>query len=196
MSGVREQAYAALRASAPRPAPAEDVAEAFAGRFRAQNGRCERLGSLAELPAWIETRFAPADGSALPVAIAADAALDALPWQRCPRLLRKASDARPQTSLAVTTAFAAVAETGALAVYPRAGTPMAINFLPERLVIVVRRADVVATLEDFWQRTRMHFGPKLPRGLCLVAGPSSSADIEMTFATGVHGPVEVHALVV
>jgi L-lactate utilization protein LutC len=35
----------------------------------------------------------------------------------------------------------------------------------------------------------------VPRGLCLVSGPSSSGDIAMNFATGVHGPIEVHALI-
>jgi L-lactate utilization protein LutC len=73
---------------------------------------------------------------------------------------------------------------------------MALNFLPDRLVIVVRAADIVATLDDFWVLVRARFGSGLPRGLCLAAGPSTSADVAMTFATGVHGPVELHALVV
>ena len=83
-----------------------------------------------------------------------------------------------------------------LALHPRPGAPMALNFLPDRLVIVVRAADIVATLDDFWTLVRARFGSRMPRGLCLAAGPSTSADVAMTFATGVHGPVELHALVV
>ena len=196
MSTPREAAYAALRASAPRALVAGDVVEAFGARFAAQNGSWARLGSPADIPAWLQARFAPPDGSPLAVATSGDDLLADLAWTRAPRLRCAPADTRPQASLAVTTAFAGVAETGALALYPRAGAPMALNFLPERLVIVVRAADIVATLDDFWVLVRARFGSRLPRGLCLAAGPSTSADVAMTFATGVHGPVELHALVV
>ena len=172
MTTAREAAYAALRASAPRPVIAGDAVEAFGARF------------------------APPDGDTLAVARSADELLADLPWASAPRLQCAIADARPQASLAVSTAFAGIAETGALALYPRIGAPMALNFLPDRLVIVVRAADIVATLDDFWVLVRARFGNGLPRGLCLAAGPSTSADVAMTFATGVHGPVELHALVV
>jgi L-lactate dehydrogenase complex protein LldG len=196
VNGARERDYAALRATAPRPSLPADLVEAFAARFRAQNGQCARLAAPADVPGWIEARFAPAVGDPLPLAIADDEMLAALPWASCARLSRTAPAARPRASLGVTTAFAAVAETGALALHPRREAPMALNFLPDRLVVVVRAADIVGTFEDFWQCARARFGTALPRGLCLAAGPSSSADIEMTFATGVHGPVELHALIV
>ena len=196
MSTAREAAYAALRASAPRPLVAGDVVEAFGARFAAQNGSWARLGSPADIPAWLQARFAPPEGGTLAVATSGDDLLAALPWARAPHLRCVPADARAQATLAVTTAFAGVAETGALALHPRAGAPMALNFLPDRLVVVVRAADIVATLDDFWILLRVRFGSALPRGLCLAAGPSTSADVAMTFATGVHGPVELHALVV
>ena len=195
MSAARESAYAALRAGAPRPVVAGDVVAAFGASFAAQGGGWTRLGSPADVPAWLQARFAPEDGT-LAVATSADALLAALPWAQAPRLQRTLADARPQASLALTTAFAGVAEIGALALHPHAGAPMALNFLPDRLVVVVRAADLVATLEDFWVAARARFGAQLPRGLCLAAGPSTSADVAMTFATGVHGPVELHALIV
>ncbi|MBP6381861.1 MAG: LUD domain-containing protein [Pseudomonadales bacterium] len=196
MTTAREAAYAALRASAPRPVIAGDAVEAFGARFAAQNGSWARLGSPADVPAWLQARFAPPDGDTLAVATSADELLSALPWAHAPRLRHAPAPAQPRASLAVSTAFAGIAETGALALYPRIGAPMALNFLPDRLVIVVRAADIVATLDDFWVLVRARFGNGLPRGLCLAAGPSTSADVAMTFATGVHGPVELHALVV
>ena len=116
-------------------------------------------------------------------------------WSAQPGLQLCPAGARPSGTIAVTTAFCAVAETGSLAVYPRAGAPMALNFLPDRLLIVLRTEDVVANLEDFWRLARARFATGLPRGLCLVSGPSSTGDIAMSFTTGVHGPIEVHALV-
>lgn len=196
MNNARDAAYAALRAGAPRPVIAGDAVEAFGARFAAQNGNWARLGSPADIPAWLQARFAPPEGGTLAVATSADDLLAALPWASAPRLRCAPAHTRAQASLAVTTAMAGVAETGALALHPRAGAPMALNFLPERLVVVVRAADIVATLDDFWTLVRARFGSRLPRGLCLAAGPSTSADVAMTFATGVHGPVELHALVV
>ena len=73
---------------------------------------------------------------------------------------------------------------------------MAANFLCDRLVVTVRARDVMPNLEDLWTRVRELFGEEPPRALCLVSGPSSSGDIGMQFATGVHGPIEMHALVV
>lgn len=196
MNATRDAAYAGLRAGAPRPVIAGDVTEAFGARFSAQNGSWSRLDSSADVPAWLQARFAPPEGGTLAVATSGDDLLATLPWTRAPRLRCVPADARAQPTLAVTTAFAGVAETGALALHPRAGAPMALNFLPDRLVVVVRAADIVATLDDFWLLVRARFGSALPRGLCLAAGPSASADVAMTFATGVHGPIELHALVV
>jgi L-lactate dehydrogenase complex protein LldG len=73
---------------------------------------------------------------------------------------------------------------------------MAMNFLCDRLVVLLRAADVLPNLEDMWARVRQSFGNNTPRALSLVSGPSSSGDIGMQFATGVHGPIELHVLVV
>jgi L-lactate utilization protein LutC len=39
-------------------------------------------------------------------------------------------------------------------------------------------------------------GPELPSGLAIVTGPSRSADIEQLLTIGVHGPGEVHIVLV
>jgi L-lactate dehydrogenase complex protein LldG len=89
-----------------------------------------------------------------------------------------------------------VGETGSLALVSCADTPFALNFLADRLLVVLRESAIVLNLEDFWQRMRQRFGTHMPRALSLVSGPSTSGDVEMQFATGVHGPIEVHALIV
>jgi L-lactate dehydrogenase complex protein LldG len=195
VSGAREQAYARLAAQRPRPALDAAPLEAFGARFTRQGGICARLAAIAELPGYIAGHFRAAEEGPLDVILSADPVFEALDWSRQPQLRTRPAGARPCGALAVTSAFAGVAETGSLAVYPRAGAPMALNFLPDRLLVVVRAQDVVMNLEDFWQRTRARFGSELPRGLCLVSGPSSTGDIAMSFTTGVHGPIEVHALV-
>ena len=195
MSSAREQARARLAAERPRPAITGEPLAAFSSRFTRQGGVCATLPSIEALPGYIAGHFAGAQDATLELILSGDPLLSEANWAAQPRLQPCPARARPVGALAVTTAFCAVAETGSLAVYPRAGAPMALNFLPDRLLIVLRREDVVANLEDFWRRARARFGSALPRGLCLVSGPSSTGDIAMSFSTGVHGPVEVHALI-
>ncbi len=195
MSSAREQALARLAAERPRPAITGEPLAAFSRRFTRQGGVCATLTSIEALPGYIAGHFASAQDATLEVILSSDALLAEVDWTAQPRLQPCPASDRPRGAIAVTTAFCAVAETGSLAVYPRAGAPMALNFLPDRLLIVLRREDVVANLEDFWRRARARFGSALPRGLCLVSGPSSTGDIAMSFTTGVHGPIEVHALI-
>lgn len=195
MSSAREQAHAHLAAQRPRPAITGEPLTAFISRFTRQGGVCASLTSIEALPGYIAGHFAGAPEATLELVLSGDPLLAEANWSAQPRLQPCPASARPIAALAVTTAFCAVAETGSLAVYPRAGAPMALNFLPDRLLIVLRREDVVANLEDFWQQARARFGTALPRGLCLVSGPSSTGDIAMSFTTGVHGPIEVHALI-
>jgi L-lactate utilization protein LutC len=195
VSNAREQARARIAGQRPRPAITGEPLAAFSSRFTRQGGVCATLTSIEALPGYIAGHFASAQDATLEVILSGDALLAEVDWTAQPRLQPHPASARPVAALAVTTAFCAVAETGSLAVYPRAGAPMALNFLPDRLLIVLRREDVVANLEDFWHQARARFGSALPRGLCLVSGPSSTGDIAMSFSTGVHGPIEVHALI-
>ncbi len=191
---ARDSAYAALAATRPRVHVPGNVVEHFITRLRAQGGQCSRVDDEPGGRAWIAA-LAREDGSSM--LTAKDAWLErilALPGPALP-VLRAAGEG-PVKGLAITTAIAAVAETGSLLLHPRAGTPMALNFLCDRLVVLVRAADVLPNLEDLWARVRREFGSDTPRALSLVSGPSSSGDIGMQFATGVHGPIELHALIV
>ena len=50
----------------------------------------------------------------------------------------------------------------------------------------------MAGLEELFER----LGPDLPSSVAIVTGPSRSADIEQKLAVGVHGPGEVHVVLV
>jgi len=196
MSSSREQDYAALRASMPDLAPASDPMQAFIVRLSAQGGSCTALATLAGLPQHLLQRYGAPGAAPLRLSIA-DAELSRdIDWQAQDRFELLASGARAEPPLVVTRGFAAVAETGSVALYPRASAPMGQFFLPDRLVVVLDQADIVAKLEQFWLRARAHFPGGLPRALCLMSGPSTTADVALTFANGVHGPIELHVAIV
>lgn len=191
---ARDNAYAALAATRPRVRVADDAVVHFMERLRAQGGQCSRVENADAARAWLA---AMAGDELSPMLIADDPWIEqilALPGSALPAA-EVALDGRIE-GLAVTTAIAAVAETGSVLLHPRAGAPMAMNFLCDRLVVLLRAADVLPNLEDMWARVRQSFGNNTPRALSLVSGPSSSGDIGMQFATGVHGPIELHVLVV
>jgi L-lactate utilization protein LutC len=90
----------------------------------------------------------------------------------------------------------AVASTGSLVLDTDHLGGRALTLLPPVCVFVVRAGDVVPTPGDVLRdRTRWWPG-RLPSQVLFVTGPSRSADIEMTLTIGVHGPGEVHAVLV
>jgi len=61
---------------------------------------------------------------------------------------------------------------------------------------LVAAETLVETPGDILRHPERWFADGLPSQLLLVTGPSRSADIEMTLTRGVHGPGEVHVVVV
>ncbi|WP_243638260.1 LutC/YkgG family protein [Rubrobacter taiwanensis] len=106
-------------------------------------------------------------------------------------------DAREQAARAdigLSTAEYAVAETGSLVVCSGVGAGRSVTLLPPTYVAVVPAGRVVSGVADV---IRAYAGRgELPSGLCFHTGPSRSADIEQSLAIGVHGPGDVHVVLV
>jgi len=117
-------------------------------------------------------------------------ALDALHWPAQTRF----GSASGTESTSVTTALAAVAETGSIALASGEQTPSTLNFLPENHIVVLHESQIVERLEDVW--TQLRAMPGIPRAVNLVTGPSRTGDIEQTIELGAHGPRRMHVLLV
>ena len=97
-------------------------------------------------------------------------------------------------SSSVTTALAAVAETGSVALASGEQTPSTLNFLPENHIVVLHESQIVNHTEDVW--TQLRAMPAVPRAVNLVTGPSRTGDIEQTIELGAHGPRRMHVLLI
>ena len=87
----------------------------------------------------------------------------------------------------------AIAETGSVVLLPRRGVSRLVSLLPPVHVAVVRRGQVLPGLDELFALQRLdHIEGALGSYLNIITGPSRSADIEHTLVTGVHGPGEVH----
>ena len=161
----------------------------FTERLEAHACSWEAIGGLDELPArvlaWLEQR-----GLARRMAVAPP--LMELPWPE--GVHRHAGAAGIDESVAVSLAFAGIAESGSLVMYSGPNSPITHNFVPEFHLVAIRDEDVSDSQEGIWAKVRAHGG--MPRALNLIAGPSRTGDVEQTIQLGAHGPRQVHVLLV
>ena len=87
-----------------------------------------------------------------------------------------------------------VAETGTLALLAAPGQGRAVSLLPPVHVAVLEGRDVVLELAALFEKVEA-LG-SLPSALTFVTGPSRTGDIEQTLTVGVHGPGELHLVVI
>jgi L-lactate utilization protein LutC len=97
--------------------------------------------------------------------------------------------------LGITSVDWAVAETGTLALCSHPGQGRVVSLLPPNFLAILEPAQIVPDLFDLFARLEEH-KHDLPSNLTLVTGPSKTGDIELKLTTGVHGPGNVHVLVV
>jgi L-lactate dehydrogenase complex protein LldG len=83
-----------------------------------------------------------------------------------------------------------IAETGSVVLYASPEEPRARSLLPWVHVSLLREDRILAGLDELFAQIR----GELPSALAIVTGPSRTADIEQTLMVGVHGPGEVHVV--
>ena len=106
---------------------------------------------------------------------------------------RAPREAQAQAEVGVTGCLTAIAETGSLALVSGPGRSRAVSLLPPVHLAVVRRADLVFSMGEFFRGR----GAELDAAASctFVTGPSRTADIELTLTLGVHGPGRVVVVV-
>jgi L-lactate dehydrogenase complex protein LldG len=85
-----------------------------------------------------------------------------------------------------------LADTGSVVLAASAAEPRARSLLPDVHVSVLREDRILPGLEQLFET----LDSDLPSALAIVSGPSRSADIEQRLVVGVHGPAEVHVVLV
>jgi L-lactate dehydrogenase complex protein LldG len=83
-----------------------------------------------------------------------------------------------------------LAATGSVVLAASVAEPRARSLLPDVHVSLLRADRILRGLPELFEAV----GAELPSALAIVTGPSRSADIEQTLTIGVHGPGEVHVV--
>ena len=102
-----------------------------------------------------------------------------------------------EADIGVTGVDYAIAETGTCVVSASSEVGRLVSLAPPLYVAVVKKGQVLPSLDELFTMQRKNFlDGNQDSYTSLISGPSRSADIEYTLVTGVHGPGEVHLLLV
>lgn len=93
---------------------------------------------------------------------------------------------------------AAIAESATLVVHSGEGRARMASLLAPVFIAVVRRPRLVRGLGEAIERIKQTYGEVFrdASALTLITGPSRTADIELTLTLGVHGPREIHVVII
>lgn len=93
----------------------------------------------------------------------------------------------------ISTAQAAIAETGTLVLDSACERHRLISLVPPVHIAIVNASSIVETLSD--ALTLLRKDKEISPAVTFITGPSRTADIELTLAIGVHGPQELYVVV-
>jgi L-lactate dehydrogenase complex protein LldG len=93
----------------------------------------------------------------------------------------------------VTSTVGAIAETGAVILWPTPAEPRLMSLVPPVHIAVVDADDIYGSFAE--TMAAGGWAGKMPTNALLISGPSKTADIEFTLVFGVHGPKEMVVII-
>jgi L-lactate dehydrogenase complex protein LldG len=196
----------------PGPTDKEALAERFCAELQKLSGKTYRAASAAAVPAIVTQILKDAgaeghvvrwddhtlDGLGIDEAVA-EAGLTVVPVQHGAFRLQ-VLDKAEQAFAGITGVDMAIAETGTLVMgsskLGEQGAPgrgRTVSLLPPLHIAIVRKEQLVYSTVAVFRHLAV--GP-MPSQVVFASGPSRSADIENDLSIGVHGPKQVHVIVV
>lgn len=176
--------------------PAAERLALFEAMARKVNASVERVASDEQVPTAVAA-YLRSKNLAPRFRRGEDPRLAALPWESEPNLEIALGPSSGDDPVAVSHAFAGIAETGTLVLLSGPDNPTTLNFLPDDHIVVVRAEEVAGDMETVWRRVRDTCGKgAMPRAVNMITGPSRSGDIEQTMILGAHGPRALHVVLV
>ena len=188
------RAHIEARALSPRPPISGDLVARFRDNAVRLSSTIAEVAHVREAPSAAAAYLRAYD---LPLRAVCWPALGGLDWAGSGVSIEP-RPAREPDLVGITEVFCAIAETGTLMTLSGAHTPPVSSLLPETHIAVLRVSQIVAAMEEAWQRLREVHGAAdfMPRAVNFISGPSRTADIEQTLTFGAHGPYRVHIILV
>ena len=158
-------------------------------------GRTCRAPSPASACDYVETVLQRRSAVASNAPYLAACGIAALPGVRTGITDRDAlREACAQAAVGITSADYALADTGTLVLLASPREARMISLLPPVHIAVVPHHLILGSLDELCER--IPAPADLTSSMVLITGPSRTADIEQILVRGVHGPGEIHVVVV
>lgn len=97
-------------------------------------------------------------------------------------------------AVGISSADYALADTGSLVMFSSTEEARMISLLPPCHVAIVPRSRILSSLDELF--TTVPLPADRSSSMVLITGPSRTADIEQFLVRGVHGPGEIHVVIV
>ena len=97
-----------------------------------------------------------------------------------------------EAGIGITAVDYALADTGTLVLITGAGRARSVSLLPPVHVAILKPEQIIAGLDELIPR--LNADRDLASAVIFITGPSRTADIELTLVVGVHGPQELHVV--
>ena len=181
--------------------PIEDPSTRFLEELGAVGGHGKRVESLEEAREYV-LALAWEKGAKLLIRwdeeelerLGVDGPLEEAGVEVVWRDLENFREVTARADIGLSTAEWAIAETGSLVLTSGPGRGRTVTLLPPTYVAVLVAEKVLSTVPEAVGRYAE--GGEVPANICFHTGPSRSGDIEMSLAIGVHGPGDVHVVLV
>jgi L-lactate dehydrogenase complex protein LldG len=175
--------------------PGYDLAEDFIANVQRNQGSAVRAQTRSEATKAVAD-FLYQQHRTRKLVAGTDPRLAAMPW-RDGGVLPRFGAAEEDDLASVSYARLGVAGTGSIVTWSGKANPAGNNFLVETHIVLVDLDDLVATMEQAWERIHLsQEGERRPRAVNFISGPSSTADIDMQLILGAHGPRSWHVILI
>lgn len=184
--------------------PVEDPPARFIEELEALGGHGRRVESLADAREYVLDLARERDAKLLlrwdveeleelgvdgPLG---EAGVEVVVWRDLPDFREVAARA----DIGLSTAAWAIAETGTLVLEGGPGKGRTVTLLPPTYVAVVPVERILRTVPEAIGKYADDAAGAVPANVCFHTGPSRSGDIEMSLFVGMHGPGDVHVVLV
>jgi L-lactate dehydrogenase complex protein LldG len=191
--------------------PAANLADQFSAELRSLSGQVYRVSDDAGAVGQIGAILAEKGATQIIAWSLAQVGLAGLPQLLAARGVAVTDadvqgDARKDRLQAMETASvcisgveAGIAESGSLLLRHGRGRPRLASLLAPYHIAVLRSSQLVRGLGDALAQARSRYGADIftaTSNMTLITGPSRTADIEMTLSLGIHGPQEIHVVLI
>ena len=118
----------------------------------------------------------------------------------CKTVIRKSEynykdDSSEDVDVIITDVDGAIAETGTIVMSSTGNRDRLAHLTAPLHIAIVRKEQIVPDLIDFWNNEKTGEMIREASSIQLITGPSKTADIEGVLVTGVHGPAQLHIII-